>query len=115
MGRLVVIFASFFGGAVADGRYDQQANFSFLSSSLPVDFGQFLITHLSITPAVKDDNLLPAPSARASPRLFGGELVFAIETASFAGSPLAQDNVFAAAHHQGHILLRPIFLENGAI
>ena len=63
----------------------------------------------------KDLGLLPLGSGIASSNLFRGELAHAIEPAALAQRPLAQDNVFAAARHYGHVLRLSILPEHGAV
>src|SRR2546430_15565561 len=111
----MVILAAFFGGAIANRGHDQQADFAFFGTALPVDLSQFLVTHLAIASAVENDGLLPACFGIAPPHLFGGELGLAIKAAPLAGSSSAQDNVFAAAHDQAHVLPCPILLQYGAV
>src|SRR5208337_3581717 len=104
-----------FAGAIAHRGHHQQTNRPFPSTTLPVDLGHFLETHLAIAAAVKDLGLLPPGSGIASANLFGGELGHAIETTALSGRPLTQNNVFAAARHHAHVLRLPILPQNGAV
>src|SRR5205823_7289271 len=115
IGRLPVILAPVFAGAIAYRCYDQQAQHSSFAPALPVNLVELLVAHLPIASAMKNQGSLPTGHGIALAYLLRGELPLAKEAAALAQGALAQDNVFAAARGEADVLFAPIRGQNGAV
>ena len=112
---MAIVFAPVLARAIAHGSHDQQADRLLARAALPVDSTEFFIAHFSKAAAMENFRGLPGSDRVSFARQLRGELFLSVEARAFARSALAQDNVFAAARHDGHVVFVPIGREDGFI